>query len=57
MEDGIETLTVYAFSTENWGRDVIEVSNLMSMFSKYAQNFKDEALARNVKVLVISTGI
>ena len=25
MEDGVEAVTVYAFSTENWGRDPVEV--------------------------------
>ena len=31
---GIETLTVYAFSTENWGRPLAEVRFLMSLFEK-----------------------
>lgn len=57
MEDGVEILTVYAFSTENWSRDSTEVSTLMTIFAKYANNFQKEALSRNIKVDVLSTGI
>lgn len=49
-------LTVYAFSSENWNRDPFEINTLMSIFSKYAESFKTEALARNVRVKVLSTG-
>lgn len=34
-EIGIQYLTVYAFSTENWSRSEEEVSALMKLFSKY----------------------
>ena len=34
---GIETLTAYAFSTENWGRPVGEVNFLMSLFERMLQ--------------------
>ena len=40
---GIETLTIYAFSTENWGRPADEVSGLMRLL--------EEALARETKAL------
>ena len=33
-EYGINTLTAYAFSTENWGRPLAEVRFLMSLFEK-----------------------
>ena len=33
-ELGIEELTVYSFSTENWSRPAVEVQGLMAMFSK-----------------------
>lgn len=55
MNDGIEILTVYAFSTENWSREPLEVQTLMTIFAKYAESFKQEALSRNVHVRVIST--
>lgn len=34
---GIETLTAYAFSTENWGRPTGEVNFLMALFEKLLQ--------------------
>ena len=34
---GINTLTAYAFSTENWGRPITEVSFLMALFEKLLQ--------------------
>jgi undecaprenyl diphosphate synthase len=34
VEMGIEEMTVYSFSTENWSRPVEEVSGLMEMFSQ-----------------------
>jgi undecaprenyl diphosphate synthase len=55
IEDGVAILTVYAFSTENWSRDAAEVKVLMTIFAKYAETFKHEALARNVKVNILST--
>lgn len=57
MSAGVEILTVYAFSTENWNRDPNEVAILMGIFAKYAENFKKEALSRNVRVKVLSTGM
>jgi undecaprenyl diphosphate synthase len=34
VEFGVEELTIYAFSTENWSRNPIEVRGLMRMFSE-----------------------
>ena len=34
VELGIEELTVYSFSTENWSRSAAEVQGLMAMFSQ-----------------------
>lgn len=42
---GIEYLTVYAFSTENWKRPKQEIDNIMDIFREYlhdTENFKDE---------------
>lgn len=49
---GLEYLTVYAFSTENWKRPAEEVENIMNILRDYlkdAKNFKDE----NIKVKFI----
>ena len=35
---GIETLTLYAFSTENWNRAAHEVESLMRLFRGYLQS-------------------
>ena len=55
QEDGIRIVTVYAFSTENWSRDAVEIDLLMTMFGKYATTMAEEASKRNVKVKILST--
>lgn len=55
MNEGIETLTVYAFSTENWNRDAEEVSALMSIFCKYCDELRGEAIQRGMRVHVLTT--
>ncbi len=36
-ELGVKTLTLYAFSTENWKRSAYEVNGLMKLFRGYLQ--------------------
>ena len=43
---GIRTLTVYAFSTENWKRPQSEVDGLMRLFAKMLKT-KEKSLVRN----------
>ncbi|MGI6664019.1 MAG: isoprenyl transferase [Christensenellaceae bacterium] len=45
---GIEVLTLYAFSTENWKRPKEEVGLLMSLFMQYLQSEIDELDENNV---------
>lgn len=45
---GIKTLTVYAFSTENWGRPTGEVNFLMTLFEKLLQKELREMEAEEV---------
>ena len=52
-EIGVSYLTVYAFSTENWGRPKDEVDNLMKLLSDYLRRSKDELCEKNVKVKII----
>lgn len=52
---GIEVLTVYAFSTENWRRPKDEVGVLMSLLTEYLKIELDE-LHRN-KVVIRTIGI
>ena len=45
---GIKTLTVYAFSTENWGRPTGEVNFLMALFERLLQKELKEMEAEKV---------
>ncbi len=50
---GIEYITVYAFSTENWKRSEEEVSNLMLLLRSYIDTFSKRADTENIKIKVI----
>lgn len=47
---GIEYLTIYAFSTENWKRPHDEVLALMNLFKEYLRDALTNFLDENVKV-------
>jgi undecaprenyl diphosphate synthase len=48
VELGVEELTVYSFSTENWSRSPAEVSALMEMFSRRIEGETPELHAEGV---------
>ena len=50
---GLENLTLYAFSSENWKRPKTEVGALMGLFRTYFRSDMDELVERNVKVRII----
>lgn len=50
---GIEALTVYGFSTENWNRDAREVSLLFDLCVYFARNELAELQRNNVRVRII----
>ena len=50
---GIEYITVYAFSTENWKRSEEEVSGLMSLLLDYLKNAEKELGGDEVRIRVI----
>ncbi len=50
---GIEYLTVYGFSTENWNRSSDEVGALMQLFRYYMVRLLKVASANNVRVKMI----
>lgn len=52
-ELGIEYLTLYAFSTENWRRSPQEVSALMSLLSDFLTTKTDKLMEYNVRLLTI----
>ncbi len=47
---GIEYLTVYAFSTENWKRAEDEVKSLMLLLQSYIEEYSKRANSENIKV-------
>ncbi|WP_440706496.1 isoprenyl transferase [Heyndrickxia oleronia] len=50
---GIEVLTLYAFSTENWIRPKMEVDYLMKLPQEFLSAFLPELIEENVKVEMI----
>jgi len=53
IEAGVEILTLFAFSTENWNRPVQEVSALMSLLQIYARKESAELSRQGVEVHVL----
>lgn len=52
-EMGLECLTLYAFSSENWKRPASEISDLMGILRHFIQSDLDEFDANNVRLRVI----
>jgi len=50
---GVKTLTVYAFSTENWQRPQEEVDALMSLLLKYLKNYVEELGGRDIRLVAM----
>jgi undecaprenyl diphosphate synthase len=54
-EFGVEELTVYSFSTENWSRSAEEVTALMRMFSERLLNETPELKAEGVRMRFVGS--
>ncbi len=50
---GIEVLTLYSFSSENWSRPRSEISYLFSLLRRFVQRDVADLHARNVRVRII----
>src|SRR6201996_7260722 len=50
---GLENLTLFAFSSENWKRPKTEVGALMGLFRTYFRSDMDELVERNVRMRII----
>ena len=50
---GLEAMTLYAFSSENWKRPEDEVSALMGLLKHFIQSDIDEFVASNVRLKII----
>ena len=50
---GIEALSLYAFSTENWKRDPTEVAALMDLLLEFFSSEIDELDEKNVRIRIL----
>jgi undecaprenyl diphosphate synthase len=50
---GLENLTLFAFSSENWKRPKTEVGALMGLFRAYFRSDMDELVERKVRMRII----
>ncbi len=50
---GLDALTLYAFSTENWQRSEDEISALMSLMKRFILSDLEEFKANNVRLRII----
>jgi undecaprenyl diphosphate synthase len=53
IEAGVDILTLFAFSTENWKRPLQEVSALMRLLELYARKEREELVRQGVEVHVL----
>ena len=52
-EVGVEVITLYAFSAENWRRPAEEVSDLMGLLRHFISKDLDELIRNNIRLKVI----
>ena len=50
---GLEALTLYAFSSENWRRPADEISDLMGLLKRFIKSDIDEFAANGVRLKII----
>lgn len=50
---GVEVLTLYSFSTENWKRPPEEISALMALLKRYVLQERTELMEQGIRVRVI----
>ena len=50
---GLECLTLYAFSSENWKRDEGEISDLMNLMRRFIEKELEAFLAEGLKLKII----
>ena len=52
-ELGLECLTLYAFSSENWKRDEAEISDLMNLMRRFIEANLDDMVKRQLRLRII----
>lgn len=50
---GIETLTLYAFSVNNWSRPKDEIDALMRICTEFAEGEREDLVRRGVRVIIV----
>ena len=50
---GVDCLTLYAFSSENWKRDAAEISDLMNLMRRFIKSDLPEFVSNDVKLKII----
>jgi Putative undecaprenyl diphosphate synthase len=55
LEECVQEITVYAFSTENWNRSPSEINALMSIFCQQCDDLRRESAKLQIVVRVLST--
>ncbi|MBR5853640.1 MAG: di-trans,poly-cis-decaprenylcistransferase [Alistipes sp.] len=53
VRNGVKWLTLYAFSTENWGRPTAEVEAIMQLFCRTVMNEGESLAKQGVRVLIL----
>ena len=53
VRNGVKWLTLYAFSTENWGRPQQEVDAIMELFCRTVMNEGEELARQGVRVKIL----
>jgi undecaprenyl diphosphate synthase len=53
IESGLEVLSLFAFSQENWQRPPVEITALMSLLEEYIAREADELRDRGVRVCIL----
>ncbi len=53
---GVHTLTVWAFSTENWDRPSSEIQNIMALVKQFLKDFEKESIEENEQIRFVHLG-
>ena len=53
FDKGVRTLSLYAFSAENWARPKEEVDELMRLLEVYFKKFIDKLITKGVRLFVM----
>lgn len=52
FENGVEAVSLYAFSTENWSRPKDEVDTIFDLLDKFLKRYSDKLIKEEVRLLI-----